>query len=823
MKIIVWIDPNIDGDENTEYLEELKLLGYFNIKKCKTIEEAIIKINEIIFDETIIIISGQLFTKFIDEFKNNLNNICFIPKIIIFTGNKNEFYESLNLNYQSYINNPFYNLGGIQTNFDKIIEFVKNPVGENTVLINRDDDIELSFDYIDDEKKLALPMFYKYLIEFTKNDFNNFSKFLYKNYYDKSKEVRNFLDTIKYLPEIPIELLCKYFSRLYTDEESRFYSDLNKDLRKDRRDDYLYFIKVLYEGVKLKALPLASNNILYRGTRLSNDEIENIYTLLKKEKDEKVEGLPGAIIFSKAFLSFTKDKIVADNFLKLTPKPSIFNKKQAKALFILEKDDKVDYSLSTHADIEKLSIDPREREVLFFPFSSFEIKEIKEIKDIDNNGDKIYEIRLLYLGKYLEKIEKDKILIENKEDLPKTTFKDEILQSRFIKSEDINKNNPKQLIQNYITKKKEILKIPNPVSNPQIHHYKPPYIIRRFKKPEDDNDIPFVKEIYNPPSPPNIPIRPSPPLIKQLDNRLIPTKDNDSDNYIIGKLIVTENDINKNIRIINSFEEMKRLYNYLKVEDERNFMNEKELKENCEIKINGNKMKFVYFVKISKPDIYTIEYSFKKNITKTDFMFAQCVNLQYLNLLNFNTQKVTNMAFMFLGCISLKILKLSNLKTRNVIDMNCMFYGCETLEKLDLSYLNTSNVVNMSRLFFGCKKLYDINLSNFNTQKVNDMYGMFYGCENLLSLDLLNFYTQNVINMSRMFFGCKALKKLDLSNFITNKVNFMNSMFFGCISLSHLNLENFSFENIINKDDMFIGCSCLNIGNIICKNKVNLF
>ena len=56
------------------------------------------------------------------------------------------------------------------------------------------------------------------------------------------------------------------------------------------------------------------------------------------------------------------------------------NKDLFKVLYILEKDDSLDYNLSTHGDIEKLSFFPSEREVLFLPFSSFEIKDIKEIK-----------------------------------------------------------------------------------------------------------------------------------------------------------------------------------------------------------------------------------------------------------------------------------------------------------------------------------------------------------------------------------------------------------------------------------------------------------
>ena len=75
-------------------------------------------------------------------------------------------------------------------------------------------------------------------------------------------------------------------------------------------------------------------------------------------------------------------------------------------MFILEKNDNIEYNLATHGDIENISFYPEEKEVLFFPFSSFEIKNIKEIKFENDNG---YQIDLLYLGKYLKKIKMIKI------------------------------------------------------------------------------------------------------------------------------------------------------------------------------------------------------------------------------------------------------------------------------------------------------------------------------------------------------------------------------------------------------------------------------
>jgi len=103
-----------------------------------------------------------------------------------------------------------------------------------------------------------------------------------------------------------------------------------------------------------------------------NSKIKLISNYLSKG----IQGLLGAIIFSKTFLSFSKEKKIAEFFLKSNP--SQMNN-FPKVLFIIDKDDYIDCSLSTHSDIEQISCFPSEKEVLFFPFSSFEVKEIKKI------------------------------------------------------------------------------------------------------------------------------------------------------------------------------------------------------------------------------------------------------------------------------------------------------------------------------------------------------------------------------------------------------------------------------------------------------------
>ena len=255
---VIWFDENYDNEENTGYINELK--GYHNLKiKCfKDIEEGMKYIKTIEFVETNIIISGRLYGKFIDKFKEELKDIYIIPKIIIFTKNKDTFLKNNN-EYKNYIDNSFYNLGGIKTIFKDIKDFILKPL--NKKIMNRDDEGHLTFEYIDCEEKLYYPILYKALIDTTRIDnIDIFTSKIYNEYKKKSTKIKNLLNTIENIQNIPVELLSKYYARLYT-IESDFYKDINNDLRNDQKENYLTFIKILYEGVKLKALELAEEKI----------------------------------------------------------------------------------------------------------------------------------------------------------------------------------------------------------------------------------------------------------------------------------------------------------------------------------------------------------------------------------------------------------------------------------------------------------------------------------------------------------------------------------------------------------------------------------
>ena len=98
------------------------------------------------------------------------------------------------------------------------------------------------------------------------------------------------------------------------------------------------------------------------------------------------------------------------------------NKKNLlQVLFILEKDESMDFSLSTHADVE-----------------------IKEITQTEINGGDAYEIHLKYLGKYLKEFENKPIKI------PDSEFKKELINFGLVEKEEVDNKNEGQLLNEFI-------------------------------------------------------------------------------------------------------------------------------------------------------------------------------------------------------------------------------------------------------------------------------------------------------------------------------------------------------------------------------------
>ncbi len=179
----------------------------------------------------------------------------------------------------------------------------------------------------------------------------------------------------------------------------------------------------------------------------------------------------------------------------------------------------------------------------------------------------------------------------------------------------------------------------------------------------------------------------------------------------------------------------------------------------------------------------------------------------------FRDETHTTCSNWFNGCTNLTSIEgIENLNTSNVKNMSGMFANCSNLETLDLSHFNTEKVTTMAQMLYGCTKLHDLNISSFNTENVTNMYEMFNGCSSLNTLDLSHFNTRYVRTdgMNYMFNGCSSLSSLDVSNFTTDKNSMqLDGLFKGCSSLQTLDLSSFSTGGASSVTDMFDGCSAL--------------
>ena len=186
----IQIDENIDNEENTKYLKKLESIGLLSLKLFKEVYGAINHMKNINFLETKVIISDSLYSEFVEQFKENIRDMCVAPKIIVFTKNKEEF----NKNNKEYRNNSnlFYKFGGIVTTFDEIKQFLKNE--NKSQKMKKTDDIQLTFEYIDSIGKLKLLIYFKTLIDNASIDnLDEYTNLLYNTYSKDNEELKNII------------------------------------------------------------------------------------------------------------------------------------------------------------------------------------------------------------------------------------------------------------------------------------------------------------------------------------------------------------------------------------------------------------------------------------------------------------------------------------------------------------------------------------------------------------------------------------------------------------------------------------------------------
>ena len=396
---LLWFDENIYNEENQSSFNKLNSV-FKNSKRFESLEEGFEYFYENKkekFQIIIVIISGKLFGRYVQKIKDNINKIINIPYTYIFTSTKFKnillnkvFDQTVSYDTKVSVNSCFYNPGGVQDDFNDLLSNIKKVVNTIDYMINigpkHNEKLNyegiLTFEYLENEEDLLAPALYKDIIvneEITESDIENFHSFIL-SFNDKG--LNNLIKSLYIFKYIPFEILSKYWARCYT-VESLFYRELNNNLMKSKlTPNSKTFIKMLYTGIEINSLK-SYHGKLFRGSTLNKVELEKI------DYYKKIGKLSNIVAFAKAFLSFSEDQESALKFCGKTDKTKV------GCLYILESN-----SINLHesnADIQNISVFPNEKEILFFPGSSFIIKKINKI------NDNIIGIILDYNGKFREK------------------------------------------------------------------------------------------------------------------------------------------------------------------------------------------------------------------------------------------------------------------------------------------------------------------------------------------------------------------------------------------------------------------------------------
>ena len=444
--LIIWIDPNINNEENQQYIQDAENLirkkiaipGSFTIKDFshneakpfiihtfKEIEPSITFIKSIRFQFSVIIVSGTLFVDFVTQFQNNLNDIYIIPKIIIFTSIMKNYSLPLQIDNQN-----FYLFSGIKLSFEEVAFFIYKElvrifsyqlslVDTEKISLNEN----LIIEKIENWEDLVLPVFNSVLID--NSEIYNNQKFI--NYF-----IENYKNTIKYndlvnqlvdVQDIPVPLLSKYYVRLIATEDY-FYEKMRYDFLNDnnsQKDIYLPFVQTIYSGLKQGALKPCTNTELYSAQFLNEHQIQELLGKNTYKKQVQIEknscfksentDIPNSIIYSQSFMTLFEDFNRAEYLLT-----------EGRNTIITIIGPKNEYYLINQIDIKELSLG-NYGDALLLPFSAFGIDNF-----VYDEYKQRYSLRLIYLGQYCN----IKQIKKSEQFFPNTLFKTNLEKSGLI-------------------------------------------------------------------------------------------------------------------------------------------------------------------------------------------------------------------------------------------------------------------------------------------------------------------------------------------------------------------------------------------------------
>ena len=319
---IIWIDPNINNNENLNIKNKIekKLPKDSILLTFENLRNAMKEIISIKFIKTFIILSAKLINDFNSEINKNIINIYTLPEVIIFTSEATKI--SIKNNPPKF---PFFNKNLVFYRIKDLITYITEM--DNMYLyinINNDDMINsnqilndnnyFTFEYITSIKELILPIRYSSFIWTpSKSEIDKFNKNIIDQYQNCYSDLNLFINQLLVDYEIPIEILVKYWFRLYSFNKPMVYLKINEGLR-NGNEEFDIFTRVAYTGLRLNGIKSLVDKTLYRGSKISIEEIQKIQNSIENKNKTKKE-FPECICYCNSFLSFSENIDVGFKFM----------------------------------------------------------------------------------------------------------------------------------------------------------------------------------------------------------------------------------------------------------------------------------------------------------------------------------------------------------------------------------------------------------------------------------------------------------------------------------------------------------------------------
>ena len=232
---LIWLDANVNNEENMLYQQKINQLNKFNLFLFTKTRDCILKIKSIQFEKTYILVSGSLSKEFFEEFERIINKILICPTIIIFTSTR-----KLNLIKKNILNLNNFHFYDINLVFDffsgvenKLLSQIKYEPNPKPITYYYNYENCFTFEYVNESRDLIFPLKFVEFIEFpSKIEIIEFNQFLLDKYF-QNKELTELTKQLLIDTKIPIKILVKYWIRLYT-FESPFYREMNYTLIKKK-------------------------------------------------------------------------------------------------------------------------------------------------------------------------------------------------------------------------------------------------------------------------------------------------------------------------------------------------------------------------------------------------------------------------------------------------------------------------------------------------------------------------------------------------------------------------------------------------------------